>query len=197
MKILLIVPNIKSYDVMPCLSVATLKGYINRTTSHEVKVVDLVFHRKVWKQYLLDIIKEENPDLIGFSVLSFNYPEALEIAKFIKENFDIKIIFGGVHAILIPEEVIKNNEVDIVCLGEGELVLKELLDNSLNCKNIKGIWYKQNGKTIKNEKRRLIEELDSIPFPDFNDFNIKRLIIYDENRCFGFAHDLIQFGNQL
>ena len=55
MKILLIVPNIKSYDVMPCLSVATLKGYINGATSHKAKVVDLVYHRKVWKQYLSNL----------------------------------------------------------------------------------------------------------------------------------------------
>ena len=55
-------------------------------------------------------INEEKPDLIGISVLSFNYPEALEIARYIKSNFDIKIIFGGVHVILTPEEVIQNNE---------------------------------------------------------------------------------------
>jgi radical SAM superfamily enzyme YgiQ (UPF0313 family) len=177
MKILLIVPNIKSYDVMPCLSVATLKGYINGATKHKAKVIDLVYHRKVWKQYLSDIIYEENPDLIGISVLSFNYPEALEIARFIKNNFDIKIIFGGVHVILTPEEVIQNKEIDIICLGEGEHVLKDILDNSLNCKDVKGIWYKKNDKIIKNEKRKLIENLDSIPFPDFDDFNIERYFI--------------------
>ena len=181
MKTFLIVPNINSYDVMPCLSVATLKGYINRATKHRLKVVDLVYHRKVWKKYLSELIFNEKPDLIGISVLSFNYPEALQIARFIKKYFNIKIIFGGVHVILAPEEVIHNEEVDIVCLGEGEKVLKDLLDNSLDCKDVKGIWYKHNGKIVKNEKRRLIKDLDSIPFPDFNDFDIGRYFIVNHN----------------
>ena len=64
----------------------------------------------------------------------------------------LKIIFGGVHVILSPQEVIEKDEVDIVCTGEGEFVLKELLDGSLDCKNVKGIWYKENGKIIKNNK---------------------------------------------
>ncbi len=119
----------------------------------------------------------EKPDLIGISVLSFNYIEALEIARFIKENFSIKIIFGGVHSILTPKDVIKNKEVDIVCLGEGEQVLKEILDRSLDCNTVKGIVFKKNGRIIKNEKRRLIENLDSFPFPDFDDFDLDRYFI--------------------
>jgi radical SAM superfamily enzyme YgiQ (UPF0313 family) len=174
MKILLIVPNIKSYDVMPCLSVAYLKGFINKKSRHEAKVIDLVFHKKNWENYISKRIVEEKPDLIGFSVLSFNYPEAIKIARYIKNNFNIKIIFGGVHIILSPEEVIEKDEVDIVCTGEGEEVIKELLDNSLNCKNVKGVWYKENGKIIKNNNRRLIENLDRLPFPDFNDFELSK-----------------------
>lgn len=174
MKIILIVPNTKSYDVMPCLSVATLKGYIKEKTKHEAKIVDLVFHKNDWKKHVHSIIEEEKPNLIGLSVLSFNYPEAVEIAGYIKNNFDIKIIFGGIHVILSPQEVIEREEVDIVCIGEGEETLHELLDNSLNCKDIKGIWYKENGKIIKNENRKLIEDLDMLPFPDFDDFELDR-----------------------
>ena len=86
MKILLVVPNIKSFDIMPSLSVASLKGFINEKTKHEAKIADLVFHKKIWKKYLKEKIRKEKPDLIGLSVLSFNYPEALQIAKFIKKK---------------------------------------------------------------------------------------------------------------
>jgi len=173
MKILLLVPNIKSYDTMPSLSVASLKGFVNEKTDHEAKILDLVFHRKHWKTYLDEKIRNEKPDIIGISVLSFNYPEAIQIARFIKENFDLKIIFGGVHVILSPQEVIENDDVDMICTGEGENVLKELLDKSLDCKEIEGIWYKEKGKIIKNKNRKLIENLDSLPFPDFEDFDLE------------------------
>lgn len=181
MKILLIVPNIKSFDPMPCLSVACLKSYINSKKKHIATIVDLAFNRKNWKEHVTKKIKLEKPDIIGFSVLSFNYPSALRIAKYIKKQFKIKIIFGGVHAILAPEDVIENEEVDIVCTGEGEQVLQDLLDNNLNCGKIKGIWYKQKGEIIKNIKRKLIENLDSLPFPDFSDFDIKHYFKINHN----------------
>jgi len=181
MKILLIVPNIRSYDPMPCLSTAYLKGYINSKKKHEAKIVDLAFNRKNWREYVTKKITLEKPDLIGFSVLSFNYPAALEITRFIKKNFKVKIIFGGVHVILSPREVIENDEVDIICTGEGESVLQELLDNNLDCEKINGIWYKQNGKIIKNKKRKLVEDLDTIVFPDFSDFNIERYFVINHN----------------
>jgi radical SAM superfamily enzyme YgiQ (UPF0313 family) len=44
----------------------------------------------------------------------------------------------------------------------------------LNCKNIEGIWYKENGKIIKNKNRLLIENLDELPFPDFDDFELEK-----------------------
>jgi radical SAM superfamily enzyme YgiQ (UPF0313 family) len=181
MKVLLIVPNIKSYDVMPCLSVAYLKGFINNKTNHAATIVDFAYNKKDWKKYLLKKIEEEKPDLIGLSVLSFNYPEAIMIARFIKTNFDIKIIFGGVHVILSPDEVIENDAVDIISTGEGEEVLSELLDNSLICENINGIWYKEDGKVIRNKKRKLISNLDGLSFPDFMDFELERYFIVNHN----------------
>jgi len=181
MKILLIVPNLKSHDPMPCLSVAYLKGYIKSKKKHDVIIVDLAFHKKNWKEYISKKINLEKPDIVGFSVLSFNYPSALKIAGFIKKQFNIKIIFGGVHVILSPQEVIGEGIVDIICTGEGEKVLQELLDNKLNCKKIEGIWYKNNGKVIKNKKRKLIEDLDTLCFPDFDDYNIKRYFITSHN----------------
>ena len=176
-KVLLVVPNIKSYDMMPCLSVAMLKGYLMERTNHTASIVDLVYHRKKWKTYLLKRIREEQPDLLGVSVLSFNYPEALEIARLVKKYFDIPIIFGGVHVILSPQEVLLNDEVDMVCTGEGEEVVAELLDRQLDCSTVKGVWYKQKGKVIKNDARQLIEDLDHLPFPDFEDFNLPRYFI--------------------
>ena len=181
MKILLIVPNIKSYDFMPCLSVAALKGYVNKMTKHNAEIIDLAFHKKDWKKHLIKQVRMKKPDIIGFSILSFNYPEALKISRLIKKNFNIKIIFGGVHVILSPQEVIENEVVDIICTGEGEEVLKDLLDKSLNCKNIKGIWYKQDGGIIKNKNRKLIENLDKLPFPDFDDFNLEKYFIINHD----------------
>jgi radical SAM superfamily enzyme YgiQ (UPF0313 family) len=177
MKILLIEPNIEGNILMPTMSLAILKSFINNKTKHKARIIDLTFHRKEWQNYLLKEINREKPDLIGFSVLSFNYDQALRIASFIKKNFDIRIIFGGVHVILMPDETIKNPEIDIACVGEGEYAIKEILDKKLECKGVKGIWYKENGKIIKNNERITINNLDGLPFPDWSDFDMDKYFL--------------------
>ncbi len=181
MKVLFIEPNFHSFALLPPISLTVLKGYINTKTTHYAKILDLVFQKYDWQQYILDKIRSEKPDLVGLSVLSFNYNEALIIARFIKKHFPIKIIFGGIHVILSPEEVINQPEVDIICVGEGEVVLKELLDNKLDCVDIAGIWYKKNGELIKNAPRKLIKNLDSFSFPDFDDFDMQKYFFINNN----------------
>ncbi len=181
MKILLVVPNIEGRVGSPPYNVALISSFIKNSTEHKSKISDLTFYKKNWKQYLRDEIENERPDLIGISVMSFDFSQALEIASFIKDNYSIKIIFGGVHAILQPDEVIANDNVDIVCTGEGEYVLKEILDNNLDCHGIKGIWYKDNGEIIRNEKRYVTENLDEFPFPDWNDFELEKYFLVNNN----------------
>jgi len=183
MKVLFIEPpSTTSISMLPPISLPVLKGFVKSKTAHEAKILDLVFYGKDWQQHVLDEIKKERPDLIGFSILSFNYQSILSIARFIKQHSTIPIIAGGVHVILSPEEVISNHEIDIVCIGEGEYVLKELLDNSLDCSAVDGIWYKKKGEIIKNMPRQLITNLDLLAFPDFDDFDIEKcLFIYNNH----------------
>jgi anaerobic magnesium-protoporphyrin IX monomethyl ester cyclase len=56
-----------------------------------------------------------------------------------------------------------------------------LLDKNLECKNVKGIFYKKNGEIIKNENVNLIEDLDSLPFPDFEDYDLKKYFLINDN----------------
>lgn len=183
MKVLLIEPpSSTSISMLPPITLPILKGFIQNKTNHEAKILDLVFHARDWQEVVLTEIKKEKPDLIGFSMLSFNYRLILSIAHFIKQHSTVPIIAGGVHVILAPDEVIQNQEIDIVCIGEGEYVLKELLDTSLDCSTVDGIWYKKNGKIIKNIPRQLITNLDLFPFPDFDDFDVKKcLFIYNNH----------------
>jgi len=181
MKVLFIEPNIRSYALLPSISTTALKGFLATKTNHLVKILDLAFHKNDWQTYVLEEIQREKPDLVGFSVLSFNFPEAIMIARFIKNHESITTIFGGVHAILSPDDVIRYPEVDIICTGEGEMVLQELLDNGLHCANVKGIWYKKQRKIIKNRPRELVKNLDLLAFPDFDDYELQKYFFINNN----------------
>jgi len=56
-----------------------------------------------------------------------------------------------------------------VVVGEGEGAIVDLvksLENKDGNSNIANVWFKKNGRVIRNEPRDLIQDLDSLPFPD-------------------------------
>jgi len=67
--------------------------------------------------------------------------------------------------------------VDIIALGEGEIIMYELvlaLMKKKPLKLVKGITYRKNGKIILNKPRPLIENLDVLPFPCYDDIDLNQ-----------------------
>ena len=115
-------------------------------------------------------------------------------AWFLARNiaFDIKklyqnciIVVGGEHPTALPENTLQKNDfIDIVVLGEGEetfLNLIECIDKNLDYRNVKGIAYKnKNGNIITNERRTRITNIDDIPYPDWDSWNINEYIDHQQ-----------------
>lgn len=169
------------------LSIECLSGFL-KSRGHDVELAfdPMLFSNEAFNFYRLanifDISKElirkinkMKPDLVGFSVFTLNYQRALKIARELKKsNNKIITIFGGIHSTVVPQYVIEEDCVDIVCVGEGEFPLLELLDSMENSKldtNIKNLWFKVGSKIITNYCRPLISNLDELPFPDKGLYN--------------------------
>lgn len=108
------------------------------------------------------------PDLIGFSCVTMMRPWSLKVAKEIKEKSKVPIIVGGIDPTFFPD-IIKEEGIDIICRGEGELPLLELLNSAENGnirESIENLWIKKNGTIYKNPIRTLISNLDEFPDPD-------------------------------
>ncbi len=121
------------------------------------------------RQRLLKLAKNFAPDLIAFSCLTNLYPFIKTMASLFKKELKVPIIVGGPHATALPEYLLKNDDIDMICLGEGEEALLELANKMEAGQNIfdtKNIWFKWKGKLIKNELRPRIPDLDYLPFPD-------------------------------
>lgn len=72
------------------------------------------------ENYNLKKIKRYNPDACLFSCVTATYQWALHMAKRVKYELpQCKVIFGGVHPTLIPEEVKKHAFIDEVVVGDG------------------------------------------------------------------------------
>lgn len=130
---------------------------------------DLKFLKFRNDDFYIKKIKASDPDLIGFSCFSNLYPFVKEKVAFIKKHFDIPIVVGGIHPTLIPDYVIKNPDIDMICMGEGDEAIVELADKmerGVNYFDVANFWFKKNGQILKNPIRPLLQNLDSVPFPD-------------------------------
>ena len=112
---------------------------------------------------------EASPDLIAFSCLACDFPWAVRLAGEIKKRRNVPVIVGGTHATLEPEDVLSRDEIDMVCVGEGEYPMAELadaLERGGDYSGIPNLWIKKDGRRIRNGIRDLIADLDALPFPD-------------------------------
>jgi len=141
---------------------------LERYSNHQVEILDCQVEELDYKQ-IENKIKEKNPDAIGLTTMTFTLIDVLNIAKIAKKiNSEIKIILGGPHVDIYPKETINQPHIDYLVLGEGEMPLKNLLDNINSTDNlhlIKSIVFKDNDKIINTGKAELNQDLDSLPFP--------------------------------
>ena len=116
----------------------------------------------------LDIVKEFKPNVIAASVMTGSQNKYLEIFIDLKKKFKFLSVMGGPHPTFFPE-VIEEEGLDAIIRGEAEDAFLELVDKLKKKKDItkiKNVWIKKNGKIYKNDMRSLVEDLDSLPFPD-------------------------------
>jgi radical SAM superfamily enzyme YgiQ (UPF0313 family) len=149
------------YEYLGVMSLsATLKA-----NNHEVEVV--IGN----KNEILNSVIESRPDLIAFSAMTIQHNWVSEMADYIKKaGIKTPIIVGGPHVTFFPE-MIDDPSIDIICIGEGEYPLLDLvnaLDKGEDISRIENLWVKQDGKVVKNKLRPLVKDLDELEYPDRN-----------------------------
>jgi radical SAM superfamily enzyme YgiQ (UPF0313 family) len=115
-------------------------GTILKNQGHEVQI---------YKEdiYIPDYAKIK-ADIIGISILTSTANRGYTIAeKFLKE----KVIIGGVHASLLPEEALRYAKQVVV--GEAEGVIADIVNGKIQDRVVYG---------------KPVEDLDSLPYPDFS-----------------------------
>lgn len=138
-----------------------------------------------------DVIKKfysKEYSFIGIFTMTTMIKDVLRIAGSIKKNNpSAKIIVGGPHPTVMPEETITHKCIDAVSIGEGEETFLEISQKN-SFKDVKGIWYKEGEKIIKNPPREPIKNLDELPFPAYELIDMKK---YMKN---WFAMDSVALG---
>lgn len=149
----------------PPLGLGYLAGIL-RAHGHQVNILDCAIMKESYLQ-ILSRIKAMNPDVIGITALSSYYNEMRTLAR-VLHVLQLPVILGGVHVSALPELSIRECGADFAVIGEGELTILELMDKWQDKKTVKqidGLAYIENDKLKLNSPRKLIQNLDDIPFP--------------------------------
>lgn len=122
-----------------------------------------------FEKNLIKDLKIFKPDIICFAIMTGQHEKPIKIIKEIRQdNINSLILLGGSHPTYFPK-IIEEEGVDIIIKGEAENSLLEIanrLDKNKDIKNIPNTILKQNEEIIENSMGKLIEDLDSLPFPD-------------------------------
>ena len=106
--------------------------------------------------------------------------KASQIAK--EANKDIKIILGGWHPSVHPEQVLENPYIDIVIKGQGARALYDVvkrIETGNNYEGIAGVLWKENGQTHINPDREL-ESIDDWPPLPYHLVDIEKCVMVTE-----------------
>ncbi|RKY32722.1 MAG: hypothetical protein DRP74_01920 [Candidatus Omnitrophota bacterium] len=120
-------------------------------------------------------IKSYSPDLIGFSIMTYRYMNTYEVIAEVKKEFpQIKIVCGGPHISNLKNKIFEEcPDIDYGVTFEGEETLIELASGN-QLESIKGLIYKKGDKVVYNGDRDFIVDLDRIPFPRYEKFEIDK-----------------------
>lgn len=177
MKILLINPPYTNFEGikesgghMMSLGLAYLASYLRKKTNHQIAILDAEVKGMDY-EIIKESIKNEQPEIIGITCPTPTMSHVFKIAEIVKTEISprITIVLGGIHPTALPEETIKNPFVDFVVAGEGEITLYELIEEikgkGRNFNKIDGLYFKMNKEIITTSPRKLIANIDEIPFP--------------------------------
>lgn len=154
---------------MPPYGLLTIAGLLEED-GHTVQILDREIHpfsdEEIGKN-----IESARPDLIGMSVFTIGFKEAIKTATFLKRHFDIPIVAGGPHTFVDFDNFSKNECFDFIVVGEGEITMSELvktLETNGDLRTVSGLAVRMDGKLMKNSPRERLKDLDLLPFPAFH-----------------------------
>lgn len=148
--------------------------------------VDDLCEVSVLDAYALDLSPEAfsskiaalKPDLVGISVMMDQCaPAGHQAARLVKAvDPGIHVHMGGVYTTVSPEPAMQDENLDLVIVGEGERVLRQLVLHFTHGAALpdQGICFREGGAVVNRGRAELIEDLDALPLPAYGYIDFAR-----------------------
>lgn len=153
---------IQNNGIQESIGVASISGTL-RAHGHETDLL-LVSHSR----HLDEDIRAFGPDLIAFSALTGVHRSIEDLAQVVKQQFQVPVIVGGPHPTYSPDMLLSPG-IDIICRGEGEMPMLELVDALQHDRDITAIRNlhvkTRDGRIYRNDLRPPVP-LDDLAMPN-------------------------------
>ncbi len=189
MKILLIVPrygltNKKDYTYVFPLGLGYISSVL-KEANYEVDCFNLN-HFEGTTEFLINRqLNRKKYDFVCSGHMGIGYAAIEKIINATRKHKSRpKVIIGGALITSEPELMFKSLKPDFAVVGEGEKTIVKLLNclgENKNPKKIEGIIYWDKGKVCFTPPRSVIENLDSLPFPDFEGLGFEEQLKHTGN----------------
>ena len=167
------------------LGILGISSYLRNYTEHEVYVYDSMYdfdYKKFLRRNdlrfdefvfgasdnkIIGKIKDIKPDYVGISnQFTPLKDQAMKLARLVKSiDSNIILIIGGSHASSFPKDFMEEKSIDIVVGGEGEEIMKYILDDNIK----KGVFLDNH-----------VEDLNKLPIPNYKSINIEKLFEFEK-----------------
>ncbi len=161
----------------PHTGVAYLSSYLKSKGVH----VDLYDERMDGPDRLVELLRNKY-DLVGVTSFSYSLPHVYALIDRIKAHSKAPVVIGGPHVSVSHLKVLKDTAVDFAIKNEGELTTLHLLDvlksPQPNFAEVQGLLWRNGSEYVENCDRPLIQNLEELPYPDYESFGIERYPCY-------------------
>lgn len=110
----------------------------------------------------------KDAEIVGITLMSQFLAVAIDLTRELRKRTKSMVIWGGIHPTVDPVACMKY--VDCICVGEGEEALSELahsMEHDKDYYSTRNFWFKKSDQIIKNPLRPYIQDLDRLPFQDY------------------------------
>ncbi len=176
MRVLFVYPYLSSYIHAPFdYGVAALSAILKKD-GHTTRLLSL---RGFDPILLENCLQDFRPELVGISVWSGKVRETIQVVEWVSRS-RVPIVVGGVYPTVAPERaIVQFRGASGVCVGEADLAMRAFaraLEEGKDYGHINNFWIAREGQVIRNPIGPLVNDLDILPFPDREVFDLQKSI---------------------
>lgn len=151
---------------LPPLGLLSIAANLRRA-GHHIEILDIHIER-LCPAETKKRMKAAAPDIVGVTTMTPTAVQAHLIARLAKSlDKPPLVVFGGVHAEAVPEEILSDPNVDAVVRGDGEIPMQQLADG-VSMPEVRGVSYRSGDAVVHNQASELVTDLSRYPMPAYD-----------------------------